>query len=115
MTELLLFGAAFTIIFTSIIIGCKLTKKKNKKKNNQSPVVTFINNAVEVKWSNHNISFSFTCIDGQMYYTGAKCNEKYSCSISSSKNKNLPWKIWAEVGTDKITLLTDLKSKYEVI
>lgn len=113
MTDLLLFGAAFLIVFTGIVIGCKLTNKNKKVKQDAS--ITMTGSIINVCWNNHNITFNFTELDGQLWYDGADCEETYSCSLGSTGDDKLPWKIWIEIGGDELTLLTDIKSNYEII
>ena len=111
ITELILFGSIFLIAFTGMVIASKIINK-NKKKPNAN--VTFEDGLIRVQWNDHTIDFTFVNIDGFLHYAGAKCNEKYSCSITSSSD-GLPWRLWARCGDDEITIATDLKSKYEII
>ena len=59
--------------------------------------------------------FNFIYIDDQLHYCGADCNEKHSCSLESTTKHKYPWKLWMKCGNDELTIITDLKSKYEVI
>lgn len=113
MTELILFGSVFLVAFTGIIIASRIIDK-NKRKNKPNATVTFNDGSINVQWSGHTIDFTFKNIDGFLHYAGAKCNEVYSCSITSSSD-GLPWRLWAKCGNDEITIATDLKSKYEII
>lgn len=113
MTDLLLFGAAFLIVFTGIVIGCKLTNKNKKKEKDVS--VMLAGDYIKINWNNHIITFNFTDINGQLWYDGADCEENYSCSLSSTGDTKLPWRIWVKVGEDELTVLTDIKNNYEII
>ena len=111
MSEFILFGSIFLIAFTGIVIASKIINKRKKKPNT---IVTFEEDLLRIQWNNHTIDFTFKNVNGFLHYAGAKCNEKYSCSIASTSD-GLPWRIWAKCGEDEITIATDLKSKYEVI
>ena len=115
MTELLWFGAAFLIVFTGIVVGCKIANKKKKKKTVQNPIVTLTGDFIRICWNGHNIVFNFSKIDNQLWYDGADCDEAYSCSLSSTGDKKLPWKVWVKIGEDELTMLTDIKNNYEII
>lgn len=112
MTELIIFGAAFLVVFTGIVIGSKCL---GKKKASQSAKVELVPGSVKVQWNGHRIEFTFIQIDGQWYYSGAIGDKGYSCSITSTTDKKLPWKLWAKYGEDEITILTDIHNTYEIV
>lgn len=110
MIDTISFGitaALVVALFVTVII-------KNKKKNNGT-VVELKPNAVTIKWKGHKITFTFIEIDGQLFYSGAQGDKGYSCSISTTGDEKYPWRLWAEVGDDDITVLTDIKTTYEII
>ena len=109
ITELIWSGAVFLIAFAAMVTASKIIRKKN------NPVVTFESNNINIQWKTHTIVFNFIYVDDQLHYDGADCNEKYSCSLASTTKHKYPWKLWMKCGNDELTIITDLKSKYEVI
>jgi hypothetical protein len=104
---------AFVSLITALIVLYVVVRYCTKLCEQGQQTVELKDNKVSIKWKDHTITFVFKDVDGVKHYCGAECNEKYSCSISSTYY-GLPWKIWAKCGNDEITITTDLISEYKI-
>ena len=101
----------YLISIVGLIIAICILRKKSSK---IEAIVDIEPDKVTIMWLTHKIVFKFSKDDDMIFYHGAECDEKYSASLSSSLDAELPWKLWAKCGDDEITILTNLKS-YKVI
>ena len=108
ITELIWLGA----LAIGIIALLGYTVKTNKK---TDAIVEFKGSSLIINWNNHSIELEFEDKQGYTHYLGAKCNEKYSCSLASTSKHKYPWLVWVRCNNDEVTITTDLKGKYEVI
>lgn len=114
MIDLIIFGVAAVLVlglFTYTFVT-------NKKKSKDEVEVKFDKDDVIICWKGHTATFEFytDCEDEVTYYTGTTCEESYSSSVTSnSKDKKLPWILWAECNGDEVKIKTDLKGRYEII
>ena len=108
ITELIWLGT----LAIGIIALLGYTVKANKKTN---AIVEFKESSLIINWNNHSIELEFEDKQGYTYYLGAKCNEEYSCSLTSTTKYRYPWLVRIRCGNDEVTITTDLKGKYETI
>lgn len=103
------------IALTAVIIIAGLYKTIRNKIKKEHPIVNIDNHNVTINWKGHSIIFNFKIKDGVLHYTGATCNEKYSCSVATTNDLDYPYALYAKCENDTIAIRTNLKNKYEVI